>query len=118
MASDRELLWELVGREMSSVEFVRDYLQLRFDGPTINVYTPTTVVAGEERATTWDTHVRNLLCAQISKAVSSVSVEPAEALTLVFVDASVIRISLREQDYRCTEAVYYHGFSNGQWGSI
>ena len=118
MAPDQELLSELVGREMSSVEFVRDYLQLRFDGPTMNVYTPVTVVAGEERATTWDAHVRDLLCAQISKAVSSVSVEASEVLTLVFADASVIRISLREQDYRCTEAVYYHGFTNGQWGSI
>lgn len=85
--SDQGLLWELVGREMSSVEFVRDYLQLRFDGPTINVYTPVTVVAGEECATTWDTCVRNLLCAQISKPVASVSVEPGEALTLAFVDA-------------------------------
>ena len=32
-------LRELVGRELSSVEFVRDYVQLRFDGPCFFAYT-------------------------------------------------------------------------------
>jgi hypothetical protein len=32
-------LQELVGREVSSIEFVRDYVQIRFDGPCLSVYT-------------------------------------------------------------------------------
>jgi hypothetical protein len=30
----------LVGRNLSSVEFVHDYVQFRFDGPVLSAYTP------------------------------------------------------------------------------
>src|SRR5512138_1437595 len=36
-------LQELVGREVSSVEFVRGYVQIRFDGPCLSLYTMPTV---------------------------------------------------------------------------
>lgn len=31
---------EIIGRQLSSVEFVQDYVQFRFDGPCLTAITP------------------------------------------------------------------------------
>ncbi len=46
---------ELVGRQLSSVEFVQDYLQLRFGGPSTSCYKSTlTVNDNETEITSWN----------------------------------------------------------------
>jgi len=106
---------ELIGQQLSSVEFVQDYLQIRFDGPTINVTNPLTVNANETEITSWNAGFRDLLCGQITKIVQSVTFEPGKALTIRFIDNSQIVISVRPDDYSSPEAIYAHGFSNNNW---
>ena len=106
---------ELIGQQLSSVEFVQDYLQLRFDGPTLNVTNPLTVNANETEITSWNAGFRDLLCGQITKIVRSVTFEPGKALTILFIDNSQIAISVRSEDYSSPEAIYAHGFSNNNW---
>lgn len=106
---------ELVGCQLSSVEFVQDYLQLRFDGPAINVTTPLTVIDDKTEITSWNVGFRDLLCNQITKIVDSVTFEHERALTIRFIDNSQIAISLRPEDYSSSEAIYAHGFRNDDW---
>src|SRR5580693_2357219 len=96
----------LVGRRLSGVTFVMDYVQLQFDPPpTINALTPITVRSGSRTAVSGDELFRNLLCEQISKTVTEVSLLDGEALTFSFEDGSTISLSLRQEDYVCPEAV-------------
>src|SRR5690606_5196237 len=106
---------ELVTSQLSSVEFVQDYLQLRFDGPSINVTNPLTVKSGSNEITSWDAGFRDLLCGQITKVVSQVEYNQGKALTIFFADDSKIVISLRQEDYSSPEAIYAYGFKNGDW---
>ena len=109
---------DLIGEQLSSVEFVQDYFQLRFDGPTINVYNPTTVVAGKNRAVSWQDQFRNSICGQIAKKVSRTEIKKEECLILESEDNSRIEVSLREEDYEGPEAIYFHGFRDDGWGVI
>ncbi len=106
---------ELIGHQLSSVEFVQDYLQLRFDGPSINVTNPLTVIDNETEITSWNAGFRDMLCRQITKTVQDVAFEPEKALTIRFLDNSQIVISVRPEDYSSSEAIYAYGFSNNNW---
>ena len=106
---------ELVGRQLSSVEFVQDYLQLRFDGPSLNVTNPLTVNDNETEITSWNAGFRDLLCSQITKIVRDVTFETEKALTIRFIDNSQIVVSIRPEDYSSPEAIYAYGFSSNKW---
>jgi len=101
---------QVVGRRLSGVTFVMDYIQLQFDPPpTINALTPITVESGGRTAISGDESFRNLLCEQIPKTVTDVSLEHGVALTFSFEDGSSISLSLRQQDYVGAEAVNVYG---------
>jgi hypothetical protein len=110
-ATSEELIKEhVVGRKLSGVTFVMDYVQLQFDPPPIvNALTPITVRCGSKIAATGAESFRNLLCEQIPKTVSSARLIEAEALTFTLEDGSTISLSLRPEDYVCPEAVNFYG---------
>ena len=112
MPSDIEntIRQHVVGRRLSGVTFVMDYVQLQFDPPpTINALTPITVRSGGRTAVSGDEPFRNLICEQIPKTVMSVSLVDGEALSFSFEDGSAISLSLRQEDYVCPEAVNIYG---------
>lgn len=110
-----EFFAELYGKQLSSVEFVQDYLQLRFDGPCINVTNPLTVKTKDNEITSWNIGFRDLLCEQITKLVDEVSFESGKELRIRFADESTIIISLRPEDYSSSEALFAHGFKDDGW---
>jgi hypothetical protein len=110
-----DFVGELIGSQLSAVTFVMDYLQLWFDGPGINVYTPLTVVSGDQRITDGEPGFRDVLCAQIAKTVAALDLRPADAFAITFEDASCLSISLRPEDYTGPEAFYAHHFKDGSW---
>ena len=110
-----DLLAQLVGRKLSSVEFVQDYLQLRFDGPTLTVLNPIRVYGGADVARSGEDQFRNALCGQIAKVVREVLLIRDGDLTLEFADGSHIAVSLRPEDYVGPEAVICDGFEAGTW---
>jgi hypothetical protein len=88
------------------VTFVRDYLQLQFDPPpSFNVYTPVVVGSGATVAALGTDAFPALIVGQINKRVARVIFSEETDLTISFVDASVVTISLRRDDYRGAEAV-------------
>ena len=112
-----ELLGYLVGEQLSAVTFVQDYLQLHFDGPTLNVTGPLTVTAGSERRSAWENGFRDLLCGRIAKLVSSVTSDEA-SITFAFTDGSEIAVSL-VPFAGCPEAVYLHDHDGrGVWFAV
>jgi hypothetical protein len=113
MTASNDIFSEIVGEQLGAVTFVQDYLQLHFDGSTINVYMPMHVRIGGRVIARKEEAFRNALCCQIAKVVSSVALEPEEALRVLFKDDSELWISLRPSDYTCPEALSTHGFKRG-----
>ena len=112
-----QILIYLAGELLSSVEFVQDYLQLRFDGPTLNVSGSITVSAGNDSRTAWEAGFRDLLCGQIGKRVERITELTDDALTFWFADGSTITVSL-VPDEGSPEALYFHDPSSGDWFAV
>jgi hypothetical protein len=99
-----DALKNLVGRELSSVTFVRDYVQLGFDGPGMSAYTMPTVACGSEDLSLGQPGYRDSLCGQIGCKVERTEVD-AQQVAIVFEGGAVVSISLRDEDYRGPEAL-------------
>jgi len=101
-----EALDRLKGEQLSSVEFVHDYVQLRFDGPYLSVYVGPTIES-KSRRLDWNTPgYRDELCGCIGRKLVSVSVRD-EDVTLRFEHGVAIVISLRKEDRVGPEALQF-----------
>ncbi len=100
---------QVVGTELSAVTFVRDYVQLNFDGPGFTVLTPITVSSSDTSCVSGDEQFRNRLCDQIRKRFADVLIKEHELLLISFDDGSSIALSLRDNDYPGPEAVIFNG---------
>jgi hypothetical protein len=100
-----EALKQLIGEQLSSVEFVQDYLQLRFSGPCLNVYSGLHRVTSSVSSLVWgQPGYRDALCGLISHKVKKAEVLSDERISFIFDNESVWSMSLRKQDYRGPEA--------------
>jgi hypothetical protein len=102
-----EALGTLVGRKLSSVTFLADYVQLAFDGPGMSAYTMPTVACGTETRSFGQPGYRNSLCMQIGSQVKRTEVGE-ECVSIIFETGEVISISLRDEDCRGPEALEFH----------
>ena len=108
-------LSELIGQPLASVEFVRDYIQLHFDGPTLTAYSlPTISLESSKIFAYGDGGWRDALCEQIGSAVHRVEVLP-NSVSLTFEYGTVISISLRNEDYKGPEALHFSLDANHSW---
>ena len=114
---DHEQLNQLAGRQLTAVTFLGEYLQLQFDGPSLNVMNTIAVSSQGHTAKTGDDQFRNLLCGRIQGQVRSVGMSVDE-VSIEFLDGGRIDILLRDEHYSGPEAVYYYGFQNAGWGTI
>ena len=105
--TEKESLQVIVGRQLGSVEFVQDYVQLRFDGPCLTAFThPTVEVQG--RTLQWkDPGYRDELCNRIATKVCQADVIADDKAVVRFEDGSEINISLKKADYVGPEAVKF-----------
>lgn len=65
---------DIIGEDLSAVTFVRDYLQLDFDGPGLTVLCPLVVHGPEGMASSGQPGFRDALCGVIGDTVRSVAV--------------------------------------------
>lgn len=86
------------GEELKAVEFVEDYLQLRFGDPLLKLYHWPYVMLPDFSVAFGEPEYRNALCAQIGEMVSKASLEEDDALTIEFGNSVVLGVSLREED--------------------
>ena len=98
---------DIEGQELSAVEFVGDYLRLRFDGPTLTLYAWPHVLLEDFSLAFGQPEYRNALCAQIGEMVAKAKLEELDSLTIEFESGTVIALSLREEDMEGSEAGGY-----------
>jgi hypothetical protein len=107
-------LQEVVGRVLSSVTFVADYVQFDFNGPGLTAYT-LPVVTVESGSLAWgESGYRDALCLQIGRHVKR-AVADKKHVAIFFEGGSAIRISLLDKDYRGPEALLFSLNSDRMW---
>ena len=97
----------IVGEELTAVEFVQDYLQLRFDGPLLTLYGWPHVLLSEYSVAFGEPEYRNALCGQIGETVEEAELDEGNALTVKLENGTVLALSLREEDLDGPEAGSY-----------
>jgi hypothetical protein len=97
---------ELVGRCLSSIEFVQDYIQFRFDGPCLTTITLPSLRLGNATINPGNDGYADHLLSEIGKRISKVFVTTDE-LVVTFTNDAALVVSLRERDYRGAEALNY-----------
>ncbi len=95
------------GEELTAVEFVLDYLQLRFETPLLTLYAWPAVLLSDFSVAFGEPEYRNALCAQIGEKVEEAVLEEGDALTLKLENGTVLALSLREEDLDGPEAGMY-----------
>jgi hypothetical protein len=104
-----DALREIAGYVLSSVTFVRDYVQFAFDGPAsagLTAYTPPTVSWGAESHIWGQPGYRDALCRQIGCRVQRTEVDDQQ-VSIAFESGAAVLISLRDEDYRGPEALQF-----------
>ncbi len=101
------------GQELTAVEFVGDYVRLRFDGPMLTLYSWPHILLADFSIAFGEPEYRNALCAQIGEMVAKAALEELEALTVEFESGTVIALSLREEELDGPEAGSYSADGSG-----
>ena len=95
------------GEELEAVEFVEDYLQLRFEGPLLTLYEWPSVLLEDFSISYGEPGYRDALCALIGEEVEQALLEDGSSLTLKLANGAVVALSLREEDMSGPEAGAY-----------
>lgn len=97
----------IIGEELKAVEFIEDFLQLRFETPLLKLYNWPHVLLTDFSVAYGEPEYRNTLCAQIGEKVVAASLEEGDALTIEFENGTVFGLSLREEDLEGPESGSY-----------
>jgi hypothetical protein len=106
------------GQELTAVEFVSDYLRLRFGdagnaGPMLTLYAWPHILLADFSIAFGEPEYRNAVCAQIGEMVAKAALEEMESLTVEFESGTVIALSLREEELDGPEAGSYSADGSG-----
>src|SRR5258708_4245771 len=102
-----EPLETIVGEYLSSVEFVMDYVQLRFSGPCLTVTAPIVVTVMGTRYRQGGPGYRDSLCERIGQTVQHAFTVDDEKIVIEFHDHSEIEISLKPEERVSPEAAEF-----------
>lgn len=105
----------LENRELSAVTFVRDYIQLHFDGPVLNTYVWPKL---SNELGVFEQHTpgyRDVLCGQIGRLVVAAVSDRTAAISLHFDNETIVAISLREEDRVGSEAAMFQDGTGKLW---
>jgi hypothetical protein len=82
----------VVGDELSAVCFVRDYVELHFDGPVLRLLGDVTVKNDSETKSPSDDGFRDWLCRNIGRRVAAVGPLGGNEIELKFHGNDIIRV--------------------------
>jgi hypothetical protein len=91
VTSDARELEDLVGCELGTVAFVRDYVEFQFDGPILRSLAPPVVVVGGFRHEFPQAGSRDVLCELIGRLVAGAAELP-DRLSVSFAGGAVVEI--------------------------
>jgi hypothetical protein len=104
---------DLIGEEISAISFVRDYVEIHFDGPVLRSLSGPTVVESGIRYAFPESGSRDALCRLIGSTVCALTVDDATALILTTDDGCVVMIPLDDQHRQWPEAMHFVVRPNG-----
>ena len=109
------LFKSIIGEQLSSVEFVQDYLQLHFDGNTLTLYSWPQVNLGSLTYKHGDIMYRNALCEIISHEVDRVVLLENTRVTFYFDDEYSITLNLvrNQSNSSLPEFLYFVDVNEG-----
>ena len=105
----------LIDEQLSAVTFVQNYLQLHFDGPRLTVFSRVIVRLGDQTFHGDKPGFRDALCNNIAKKVAEARIAYGDSISISFADGSMIKISLKDEDYSGGEAVHFDTGGNVWW---
>ncbi len=111
----REHINILVGKQLSSVEFVQDYLQLHFDGNHLTCYVWPKIHIVDKINISKDSNYKNLLCDIIGEIVSQVELEEETLLKIVFESRKNIELNLDLKNPEIVTEIAYFIDENNEW---
>lgn len=97
MTSDVRELEDLVGCELGTVAFVRNYVEFIFDGPVLRSLTPPVVIVGSLRHEFPQAGSRDVLCELIGRLVDGAAELP-DRLSVSFAGGAAIEIPRSGKD--------------------
>ena len=109
-----ELLSRLVGRNLSTVVFLRWYLQLTFDGPFLTCEAWPTVDIGEGAVSYGEAGYRDALCSFLAEPVVATQEETGRGLVIEF-EHGTVRIHPSLDELEGPEIAMLSGFDDGKW---
>ena len=98
---------DLVGEELSAVCFVRDYVELHFDGPLLRALTNIEVTRPDIRKTFPEPGSRDAICALIGMRITSLDMRASHGVCITFEDSSAILIPLATDAESGPEAAHF-----------
>lgn len=108
------LAGSLQGGALSAVCFLNGYLQLHFDGPYLNIYTPPKIIL-PSCAIRWGSQgFRDVLCELLGEKFLSANEDKGKVLTLVFTGAA-LEIPLDDSSRVCAEAAMFQDGTGKGW---
>jgi hypothetical protein len=105
----------IVGHELNSVVFIRDYLQLHFEGSGLTVLVWPAIKVGENWTRWGMPGYRDKLCERIGKVVRAASVIEGQEIRIEFDDDSMITVSLKPEDRYIDEAAIFNNGPEEIW---
>jgi hypothetical protein len=109
-----DALQRLQGEQLSSVEFLQDYVQLRFDGPCLSAYNPHHL-AQENSTIAWgQPGYCDALCRLIAHRVQKTTVAE-DGISVTFDNDTVWTMSLGDQGQTGPEAFYFVDMEGNCW---
>ena len=99
------VLASIHGEPLTAVEFVEDFLQLRFGEPLLRLFVWPDVADPDGISIGYgQPGYRDALCSVIGETVTTADLEEGRSLTVEFENGTVLALSLREEDLDTPEA--------------
>ena len=111
-----EALKRLEGEQLSSVEFLQDYVQLRFDGPCLSAYNTHQIASSSSKVLWSETGYCDALCQLIGHRVLKTTLA-ADRISISFDNEVVWSLSLRSDDDRGPESFYFVDQAGNYWAN-
>ena len=109
-----DALKRLEGEQLSSVEFLQDYVQLRFDGPCLSAYNSHHIASGNSTIAWGQPGYCDALCKLIAHTVHK-STLAENGISVTFDHDAVWTMSLRKEDCTGPEAYYFVDMEGNSW---
>jgi hypothetical protein len=105
----------ILGEQLSSVEFVQDYLQLHFDGNTLTYYSWPNIIQGSRSLNIQTIGYRDALCEIISQKVIRILLFDNTQLDIFFDNDHQVSLSLKRNELNAelAEFIYFTDIEGG-----